>query len=378
MSIRSMVTRTGVVSLGLALALSGCGGSPTGKSGSSGTDKAAPKDTAATKLYAEIGGLTGKARRDKLVGLAEKEGELSLYTSMTSDVVDAVTEAFSNTYKVDVTLYRAGSETVLQRVLQEQKAGFRGNDVVETNANEMFAMVKEGALADYKGERRDLVPEATGRFDGWTATRFNLFTPSWNTKLVKPGEQPKSWEELADPKWDGKMSMEVGDYDWYLTLYEYWQKKGKSTAEIDKLFADMADGAKIAKGHTVQGELMSAGQFAVTASNYSYLVEQLKRTGAPVAYAPFVQPVIARPNGIGLMKSAKHPAAAMLFTDWMLEEGQKVLSDLGLTPSIPQGGTDPLKGLEVIPIDLKTLVEKGDVWSKKYEQVVAGGEKVAD
>lgn len=361
-----------VVAAGLAVALvaTGCGGSPTGVAQTG--DKSGP--SAAEKVYNEITGLSGKERRDKLVELATKEGKLDLYTSMTSDVADAVSEAFGDQFDIDVNVYRAGSETVLQRIMQEQGAHYQGNDVVESNANELFAMNKEGFLAEYKGERRDLVPEA-GRFDGWTATRFNLFAPSWNTKLVPAGQQPKTWEELADPKWDGKLSMELSDYDWYLTLYGYWKKQGKSDADIDKLFAGMAQGAKIVKGHTVQGELLSAGQFSVVASNYSYIVERAKQKGAPVDYLPFVQPVIARPNGVGLMKSAKHPAAALLFADWLLEEGQKVLSDEGLTPAIVEGN-DPLKGVEVIPVDVKTLVEQGEEWSKKYEAVVANGEKV--
>jgi iron(III) transport system substrate-binding protein len=370
-----LAIRCGALALGAALAVTGCGGSPTSQGNKNDAKSSASK---AEKLYKEISALSGKERRDKLVTLAQEEGEFDLYTSMTSEVADSVTEAFSDEFDVDVNLYRAGSETVLQRVLQEQKANYAGNDAVESNANEMFALNQEKLLAEYAGERRDMVPDA-GRFDGWTATRFNLFAPSWNTKLVKKGEEPKSWEDLADPKWDGKLSMELGDYDWYLTLSGYWKEQGKSQAEIDKLFADMADGAKIVKGHTVQGELMSAGQFAVTASNYSYLVEQAKRSGAPLAYQPFVEPVIARPNGIGLMKNAKHPAAAMLFADWLLEEGQKILVDEGLTPSIPEDeAEDPLAGLEVIPVDVKTLTENGKEWSDKYDKVVSGGEVLED
>ena len=291
---------------------------------------------------------------------------------MTSDVADAVVSAFEDSFDLDVSLYRAGSETVLQRILQEQKAKFPGNDVVETNATELFALAGEGNLAEYAGERRELVPEA-GKFEGWTATRFNLFSPSWNTKLIKSIGVPTKWEDLADPKYDGKLSMEVGDYDWYLTLYGYFEKQGKSTEEIDKIFADMADGAKIVKGHTVQGELLSAGQFAVVASNYTYLVERVKQKGAPVDYKPLVAPVIARPNGVGLMKTAEHPAAAMLFYDWLLEEGQKVLVEEGLTPSIPEG-EDPLKGIEVIPVDVEKLLNESDKWSKQYEAVIAKGE----
>ncbi|MEO3856382.1 extracellular solute-binding protein [Acrocarpospora sp. B8E8] len=365
-------TRVALAGLVLTVAATGCGSSPTASTGASG----ASGPSAAEKLYAEIGPLSGQARRDKLVELAEKEGTLDLYTSMTSDVATVVTDAFADTYDVEINLYRAGSETVLQRILQERGAGYQGNDMVETNANELFALNKEGLLGTYAGERRDLVPEA-GRFDGWTATRFNLFAPSWNTTLVPAGQQPKTWEELADPKWDGKLSMELADYDWYLTLYTYWQQQGKSAADIDKIFADMANGAKIVKGHTVQGELLSAGQFSVVASNYSYIVQRAKTKGAPVDYLPFVEPIVARPNGFGLMKSAKHPAAAMLFADWMLQEGQKLLVDEGLTPAIVEGD-DPLKQLKIIPIDVKTLVEKGPEWSQRYEKVVAGGEVLSE
>jgi iron(III) transport system substrate-binding protein len=362
-----------VAGIALTLVVTACGGSPTASNGQKAT---AGEPTAAEKVYAEIAGLSGQQRRDKLVELAEKEGTLDLYTSMTSDVADVVSGAFGDAFDVDVNVYRAGSETVLQRILQEQGARFQGNDVVETNATELFALNKEGVLAKYEGERRNMVPEA-GRFDGWTATRFNLFAPSWNTKLVPTGQQPKSWEELADPKWDGKLSLEVADYDWYLTLYGYWKKQGRSDADIDKLFADMANGAKIVKGHTVQGELLSAGQFSVVASNYSYIVERAKKKGAPVDYLPLVQPVVARPNGFGLMKTAKHPAAAMLFADWLLEEGQKLFVEEGLTPAIVEGN-DPLKGVQIIPIDVKTLLEQGSEWSKRYEKVVSGGEQVAD
>lgn len=358
-----------VAGLAVALAVTGCGGPPTARGGNTDSEP-----TAAEKLYAEIAKLSGEQRRNRLVELAQQEGTLDLYTSMTSDVAEAVSEAFSDAFDIEVNVYRAGSETVLQRILQEQSAGFQGNDVVETNATELFALNAEGVLAAYEGERRQMVPEA-GRFEGWTATRFNLFAPSWNTNLVPAGERPTSWEDLADPKWDGKLSMELSDYDWYLTLYGYWKQQGKSDQEIDKLFADMASGAKVVRGHTVQGELLSAGQFALVASNYSYIVERAKRNGAPVDYLPFVEPVIARPNGFGLMKTARHPAAAMLFADWLLEEGQKVIVDEGLTPAIVEGD-DPLKDVEIIPVDVKALVEQGDEWSKRYEALLAGAEKI--
>jgi iron(III) transport system substrate-binding protein len=355
-----------------AFTLSACGGSPTATDTASEGESPANEESAAEAVFAERASLTGQERRDDLVSCAEEEGSLSFYTSMNAEVADAVVEAFGDTFDVEVSTYRASGEAVLQRILQEQEAGFPGNDLVETNSRELLALSQEGAFAVYEGERRDMVPEA-GRFETWTATRFNLFAPAWNTQLIKDVGAPTSWEDLADPKYDGMLSMEVGDYDWYLSLYAYWQQEGKSEAEIDKLFADMADGAKVVKGHSVQAELLSAGEFALVASPYTYTVENLKDKGAPVDYEPVVEPIIARPNGFGLMKTAEHPCAAMLFADWILEEGQAVIVEQNLTPSVVEGD-DPLAQLEIFPVDNEKLLNESELWSQKYEAVVSAGE----
>jgi iron(III) transport system substrate-binding protein len=358
------------------MVLAACGGNPTASSGSGGGDNAADGPTEAEQLFEEVMALSGQERRDRLVELATEEGQLNLYTSMTSDVADAVSEAFSDQFDIDVNLYRANGETVSQRVLQEQAADYAGNDIVETDGIELAKLEQEGVMAPYEGERRDLVPEA-GQFDSWTATRFNVFTPSWNTEAVSPDEAPKAWEDLADPKWDGQLAMELGDVDWYLTLKEYWLEQGKSEEEVQQLFADMADGAKAVKGHTVQAELMSAGQYELTASNYSYIVEKAKQSGAPVDYLPFVEPAIARPNGVGLMKTAANPAAALLFADWLLEEGQQVLTDEGLSAAIVEGD-DPLSGIELIPVDIAGVIENSADLTAEYEELLAAAEVVED
>ena len=113
------------------------------------------------------------------------------------------------------------------------------------------------------------------------------------------------------------------------------------------------------------------------ASNYSYIVERAKVEGAPVDYMPMVEPAIVRPNGAGLMKTADNPATAMLFMDWLLEEGQEVIVAESLTPSIVEGG-NPLADVELVPVDVDRLLEEGDEWSAKYDELLAGGEVVAD
>jgi iron(III) transport system substrate-binding protein len=356
-----------------ALALSACGGCSTATGDR--TNDAASR--AAAKAQAVYDRSTPHRERHKtLVELAEKEGQLSIYTSNTD--MDKLVEGFEDEYKIDVSVYRGNSESVLQRVLQEQQANYFGNDFVDTNAGELNIMNKEGFFYPYKGALRDAVRKE-GQADGWTASRFNAFVVGWNTSKVKPGEEPKSFEDLADPKWKDKVSMEVGDVDWFAGLYKYFLDQGKSDAEVRDLFTRIASNSKIAKGHTTQGELLSAGQFSVTVSSYSHTIDKAADKGAPVAWRPAsgqpVQPIVLRPNGVALMKTATNPAAAMLFMDWALTEGQQILAKAFRMGSIP-GASDPLAGLTVVAVPEQELLADPKKWDGLYAEILRAWQEI--
>jgi iron(III) transport system substrate-binding protein len=374
---RQRIVLPAVATLAAALALSACGTSPTANT-DSGNDAAATAAAKAKAVYDRINGLAGEERHRTLVELAEKEGKLSIYTSNTD--MDDLAEGFMDTYDIEVSVYRANSESVLQRMLQEQQANYFGNDFVDTNAGELNIMNKEGLLYPYLGELRDAVRKE-GQAEGWTASRFNAFVVGWNTTKVKPGEEPKTIEELAEPKWKGEVSMEIGDVDWFAALYKYYLDQGKTEAEVRDLFTRIAANSKIAKGHTTQGELLSAGQFAVTASSYSHTIDKAADKGAPVTWHPAsglpVQPIVLRPNGVGLMKTAANPAAAMLFVDWELTEGQKILADAFRMGSIPAGGSDPLAGLTVIAVPEQELLADLKKWDDLYAEIVRAGQEIS-
>jgi iron(III) transport system substrate-binding protein len=358
-----------VVAIAALLLITACGGGPPSDTSGQG---AGQTGSGYKKVFAAVDGLDTKQRLDKLAQMAQKEGgQLSIYTSLTSDVEDAVSSAFEDAYDLDVSVYRADSETVLKRLSEEHRAGFRGADVVETNGPELFNLNQENVLVDYRPSSLPTLV-AGSKFPGWTASRFNKFVISWNTKLVPKGQQPKSWEELADPKWNGKLTLELGDVEWYKTLFEWFRKQGKSEAQTQKIFEDMARGAKITKGHTVMGELMAAGDIGVAASNYSYLVQQLEDKGAPVAWQPPVEPIISRPNGVALVDGAKHPATAALFEEWLLsEDGQKVLADQRL--DVARKDLATAKGAQEIRVDLPSFIRQQDEWTDRYERLTQLG-----
>ncbi|MET8805871.1 extracellular solute-binding protein [Streptomyces sp. NPDC004546] len=358
-------TTLALAGLLVAAVTTGCGGSVT-------TASAAKADG----TYAQIAALPKDQQVAKAKELAQKEGRtLSLYTSMTADIATPVAQAFEKQYGIHVSVFRGNSETVLQRALQEAQAGKPGADAVETNFAEMAALSDNNLLADFNGSALDEV-EAAGKFPHWTASRFNIFQPAWNTDLIKPADEPHSWEDLALPKYKGKLTLEVSDSDWFENVTKYWLDHGKSQAQVDALWKGIVANAKVAKGHTTMMQFLSAGQSPIEAMNYTYITDRAAQKGAPVTHLPESGvskiPAFGRPNGVGMIKNAQHPAAAWLFYDWLLTDGQKELVKLGLTPSTKVPGDRSLTGLTLVPFDVKGLSKDDGTWEKKYDALLRG------
>ncbi|MBQ0825996.1 ABC transporter substrate-binding protein [Streptomyces tagetis] len=361
--------RQGALPVGLlagALLLGGCGTSPT-----AGTTGSAPGDNP----YAAYETLTGKERTDTLLAAARSEGgAVDLYTSNT-DIQDLV-DGFRNAYPgIEVNAFRANSETVLQRASQENQANKPQNDVMDTNDLELRALDAQHLLHPYQGPAEAGLKDAAKNLGGWTAERFNAFVVGWNTDQVRAGEEPRDITDFADPKWKGRLSVEVGDWDWYASIHTYLtEEKGMSPSDADDLFKKIAANVKVVKGHTVQGELLSAGQFAVALSVYSHTVDKAAKKGAPVAWRPAVEPVILRPNGVALMAHPRHPAAALLWTDWVLTEGQKIIARSLRIPAAEDvpGYEEPVPAGTTTYSLSKTAENDTVKWNTAYDALLRG------
>jgi iron(III) transport system substrate-binding protein len=355
-----------LVLLACALALTGCGSSGGGDENASGYDD----------VFAAVKGLHGKARTDKLLQLAKAEGgSLTVYTSANSDVAEGLAGEFEDTYDLDLALYRANTEAVAERITEEAKANFHGGDVAELDGVALFNLNNEGLIVDYTPDGvSGLVADADRR--GWTVTEFRKFAVSWNTKRVHPGEEPRSWEDLADPRWKGKLAMEFGDFEWYGTLRDYWIKQGKSEAQADRLFTQMGRNALVLTGHTLMTELLAAGEFDVAATPFSSTVDELRKKGAPIARLPAVEPVIVRTNGVALVRGSRHPAAALLYLEWLISAGQKVAFDLGRDPArLDLAGGE---NLQTVDVDYSNLVQHQKEWTRDYERILSKGKELRE
>jgi iron(III) transport system substrate-binding protein len=315
---------------------------------------------------ADVAAYAGADRHQKLVEGAKKEGELNIYTSAQTDDMGALTKAFEAKYGIKVSIWRASSEKVLQRAIQEARGNRNTMDVAETNGPELESMHREKILQQVKSPHHvDLIPPAIRPHGEWVGTRLNVFVQAYNTNAVKKEELPKTWEGFLDPKWKGKLGIEQEDSDWLAGQYAEL-----GDAKASKLFRDIVNtnGVSVRKGHTLLTQLVASGEIPVAFTVYNYKAQQLKEKGAPIDWF-HIGPAIARPNGVAVAKKAPHPHAAVLFYDFEIsEEGQKILASRDFVPTNKKVDT-PLNKVPMKFVDARVVLDEYEKWTKTYEDI---------
>jgi iron(III) transport system substrate-binding protein len=316
-------------------------------------------------LTASLAALTGPDRHKKLAEGARKEGAMTFYSSMPVDDITALTSVFEQKYGVKTKVWRAGSEKVLQRGLLEAKANRHDVDIFETNGPEMEVLSREKILqACNSPYLADLIPQAVRPHREWIATRLNIFTCAYNTKAVRKEDLPKTYRDLLDPKWKGKLAVEADDSDW-LAGIAMSMGESKGIALFKEIVAK--NGISVRKGHTLLANLVASGEVPMALTLYNYKVEQMKNAGAPIDWFA-LDPTVARPNGVGVARNAPHPHAAVLFQDFELSEGQTILGKRDFIPTSTKVPST-LNKMPLVFADPKITIDDGPKWNRLYEEV---------
>jgi len=309
---------------------------------------------------------TGADRMEKLIAGAKKEGSLSIYTSLQTVDIGKLGAAFEKKYGVKVIPWRAGSENIVSRAVQEARANRYTVDVIETNGPELESMHRENILQAVKSPYlADLIAPAMLPHGEWMGTRLNVFVQAYNTTKVKKEELPKTWEDLANPRWKGRIGIEQEDSDWLAGIFG-----DIGDARARKVFQDIVktNGMSVRKGHTLLSQLVVSGEVPLALTVYNYKAEQLKKLKAPIDWF-VIGNAIARPNGIAVARKAPHPHAAVLFYDFELSpEGQQIIANLEFVPTSKKIDT-PLNKVPMKFVDAKVAIDEYDKWKGLYRQL---------
>jgi iron(III) transport system substrate-binding protein len=318
----------------------------------------------AAVLFALTAGTTAQGG---VAAAAKKEGTLTLYTTIAEKDLPILVRPFETKYGVKVVVWRAGTDKVLQRTIAEAAAKRDDVDVIHFGAPEMEALSREKVLLPITSPvHQDLQPGSLPPHREWAATLLSVWVQVYNTRLVKKETLPKSYKELLDPKWKGKLGIEAKDQDWFASVVDIM---GGGETGL-KFFRDMVatNGLSVRQGHTLLNNMVISGEVPLALTVYNYMPEQAKKKGAPVDWFA-LEPAIARSNAVGVARRAPHPNAARLFYDYVLGEGQQYFVGMDYVPTNTKVPS-PLKGVKIMQTDPIRSLDEADKWTRLYEETV--------
>jgi iron(III) transport system substrate-binding protein len=321
---------------------------------------------AQTSRVAEIASYQGADRTQRLIEGAKREGSLTFYSNMPTDDNTALVGAFERQYGIKISLYRASSEEIRQRVVNEARARRYEVDLILNNSPAMEALNAEKLIYEVKSPHMaELMPAAIPPYRTWAGFCLNVLVSAYNTNLVKNADLPKRYEDLLNPKWKGRIAIEADDSDWFAGLAEH-MGGDKAT----RLFREIAEtnGFSVRKGHTLMANLIAAGELPLVLTVFNYTAEQLKRRGAPVDWLP-LDPLVAHPNAVALAANAPRPHAAVLLFDFILSDAQKLFADRHYVVTNTKV-VSPLDRSGIHMLDAAKVVAEGERWQRLYTQII--------
>jgi iron(III) transport system substrate-binding protein len=312
----------------------------------------------------------------ELIEAAKKEGKAVWYTAVDLPVAERMARAFESAYPgIAVRVERSGGERIFQRIGQEYSSNIHAVDVVNSSDAAHFIVwkrqdmllpyVPEDVAQHYQSEHRD--PD--GQFASW---RIWLSVIGYNTKLVKAEEAPRSFADLLDPKWTGKIVKAHPGYSGTIMTATYQISRDLGWEYFEKLARQKV---LQVQSSADPPKKLALGERAIMADGNDYNLIQMKEKGEPVeiVYPTEGTPLIIGPSG--LMKDAPNPNAAKLLLSWMFSlEAQQLMVDFGGLRSAhalvkEKPNRTPLRGIKTMKDDAAAVEAQADEIKARYAKI---------
>ena len=305
---------------------------------------------------------------DELYKKAVAEGSLNFYGTLAQVNAEKILPVFEKKFPgikinhVDIT-----SDNLVARAVTEARGGKTVGDVFQAPLETAIQMYNQKLLLDINlPEAADYPANMKGSY--WVASNLQFIVVAWNTNLVQKAEEPKQIEDLADPKYKGRLVAEPRDYEFLMGLAKHKFKSDEKASELLRKIA--ANNVEFHKGHSQLTELLSAGQAALCVTCYAHQFPGRMKKGAPVNF--LLSEGIGSINATAVFKDAPHPNAAILFAGWAASaEGQKVYAEGGRAPAHPKVPTvDAIRPEKLYPLgvdDIKEYPKYEKIWKEIFK-----------
>jgi iron(III) transport system substrate-binding protein len=309
--------------------------------------------------------------RATLIERAKKEGEVVWYTSAGLQDSKPMADAFQKDYPfIQVSILRAGSGVLINKILNEARAQKGLFDVLNTNDESVLPLKRRGLIARYVSSEATAYEDDLKDKEGyWHAAYVVPWFLGYNTRMVKKDEVPKNYEELLTPKWKGRKIV-LGSDNGSLILSGLIRVWGREKAV--RYFQQLAkqEPALQAGAPSSRIQLLAAGEFPLTLASGNTLQTFASR-GAPVDWVP-LEPVFVQLNTIMLAAQSRHPNATKLFIDFVLsKKGQEMIRSFHRVPARTGVDAEPpriFKGFKRVVQDIEAAAS-GEETTKLYNEI---------
>jgi iron(III) transport system substrate-binding protein len=281
-------------------------------------------------------------------------------------------EAFTKKYGVKGEYTRVSTDKYVAIVATEHEAGKLMADVLQAPIPILDILKGKGVLTSYKSPVAANYPEWTRKDDTIQIFGIEYVALLYNKELVKPGDIPKKYEDLTDPKWRGKIVManptsHATTISWLVGLKEKvfstedaWMKFVKGLAANKPMFVSSF-------GPTPAP--IESGEKLIGISMPKYI---LTKAPAPLDWARVEQPLLGTPRGMGITKKAPHPNAAKLFFDyWLSKESAKILVEKVGEYVLYPGVYPPIDGIEKAKVQPIRELSDDEIrhWATEFKKI---------
>ena len=315
--------------------------------------------------------LKNPERRSKLLDGAKKEGKLVFYGTLGVDAARPFLDLFRKSHPyISIDHYRSNEGGIYNKVATEASAGKHSVDVIESAALTASNLIDRGFVDPYHSlESAAIRAEFVDPKRLWHGYSYLPVALGYNKNYVKESELPKSYEDLLLPAWkQGRLSLDKDDADIFRVFFDAWGEE-RSLRYFRRLAQQQLE---FRTGHTLQAQLLAAGEIAAAPWLYSHRLMMLMENGAPVGLI-FLDPVVSVPKMFMLARRSPHPHAAALFIDWALSsEAQNFVGmTIGRSPARrgQQQRYQKLGEPKTSPMTPELLGSKFDRYAKLYREI---------
>jgi iron(III) transport system substrate-binding protein len=294
-------------------------------------------------------------------------GTLNFYATLAQVNAASILPAFEKRFPgIKVNHVDATSDQLAARIIAESRGGKIIADIFQTLLDGMMRVQNQGLFLEKLYPEAAAFPEEL-KGTKWVATDLIYIVPAWNTSKIKKEEEPKQFEDFAEPRWKNIVIAEPRDFQLLLGLAKHKYKSDEKAVALLKRIA--ANNLEFHKGHSQLAELLVAGQAAACLTCYTHHFPVRKRKGAPIDY--MLTEGTGDIDATAIMKNAPHPNTALLFARWTAsEDGQKVYAQGGRLPAHPKvepvEKTRPAKVYPLGEQDIKDYPKYEKLWKEIF------------